>query len=258
LCTLIILYGILADHSVVALHNRYAFLGAKEKPPTIIEGKKRVCCPIDVNSQGTWIGFNQEGLFLAVTDQHTGEEGRPLKSRGKLALRVLLEFSRAEDAAKYLAEEISQGYRKGNYMVADRENFFHLLYDGKVYQWRLSRGIHVFTNLTKLPHMKLEGEPEKIYQRASVRKRRALELAVRLLEIGNIDLVVEELKAIASDHGNGPGETSICYHGKEKWFMSSSTIVAVNIDVRRSRLLYCRGNPCLNPFIDYSGLVQKL
>jgi len=62
MCTLIALYSFLPSFPIIALHNRYA--------------------PIDSHSKGTWIGFNEKGLFAAITDQHTEIKSNPYRSRG--------------------------------------------------------------------------------------------------------------------------------------------------------------------------------
>jgi len=242
---------------VVAMHNRYAKLNAEELPPKIISGKHAVCAPVDVESGGTWIGFNDAGLFAAVTDQHTGEEKPAEKSRGKLLLHLLSSFDNAREAVNHLKAEASEGYKKGNYLIADRHEAYHLLYDGKIYLWKLKPGPHILTNLTVLPGWRLEGETVEIYRRVKVRRGRAAELLKRITGGLSVEEVLKELKVIASDHEGKPGETSICYHGKGEWKMTSSTIIALAENPAKSKILYAKGNPCVNPFQDYSTLMSR-
>lgn len=254
MCTLIVLYKLLDRYPILAMHNRYARAGSRERPPRILgRGKYRVCCPVDLESRGTWIGFNERGLFLAITDQHTGEGGRPVRSRGKLAVDVLASFGSSSDAAEYVRREAPRGYRKANYIILDPEEGFHVVYDERVYCRRLDAGAHVFTNVTMLRERR--GLDEEVLTKAEARRARALELA-RGLRPGSVSEALEGLKRIASDHAGSPGETSICYHGEGMWFMSSSTIVAVAERFEESRVLYCRGNPCSSRFVDYSHVLS--
>ena len=253
MCTLVLLYNIFDDYPVVALSNRYALRGSLEYPPTVTRGKHIIFSPIDIKSRGTWIGFNDAGLFVAVTDQHTGDVVS-WRSRGLLILDVLNLFSSAEDAAKYISREVVKGYKKGNFVVADSHKAFHILYDGNVYVYELSRGVHVFTNLMKTKDIVIPKEVEDSFRRAEMRRLRALELMQSLSPFKSVWDAIEKLKIVASDHVGYP--YSICFHGDDKWFMSSSTIVAISKDVTRSIVLYCYGNPCTSKYLDYSHIVS--
>ena len=58
MCTFILLYKLLEDYPVIALHNRYLGLDTIEKlPQNIVDG---VFCPIDVASSGTVQSSNKQ------------------------------------------------------------------------------------------------------------------------------------------------------------------------------------------------------
>ena len=77
MCTLILLYKVIRDYPIIALHNRYALRGSIEYPVQELKMKFKVFCPLALPINGTWIGFNERGILCAVTDQHTGEEIGP-------------------------------------------------------------------------------------------------------------------------------------------------------------------------------------
>ena len=256
MCTLIVLYRFLKEYPVVALFNRYAPKGSWEYPPRVVKGGRWVVyCPIDGVSGGTWVGFNSAGLFSAVTDQHSGGVVKSRRSRGKLILDVLLGFDDSFDAVEHLKSEVTRGYKKGNFVILDPTRGYHVLYDEKVYVWEVKPGIHVFTNLMKHPQLKLTSETLKVYRRVEVRRARALQLTKNLTSTMTVDEIIERLKTIASDHGGEPGEKSICYHGDNEWYMSSSTIILLSKDPSKSKILYCRGNPCTSKYINYSHIL---
>ena len=254
-CTLIFLYQFIDGFPIMALHNRYARVGSFEEPPRVSAGRFRVYHPVDSSSRGTWIGFNEAGLFAAATDQHTGGVVRAYRSRGLLLMDVLTYFSRALDALSYLRSELGRGYRRGNFILADFGEAFHVLHDERVEVTRLCRGVHIFTNITIRDWVRLDGVPEDRLRYTEMRRSRALELSSGLRPSG-IDFLIGELMRIASDHGGEPGRGSICYHDGAGWYMSSSTIMALADDVEGSRILYCRGNPCKSRFIDYSNILH--
>lgn len=241
---------------VVALHNRYARDGSLEAPPTVTKGRFTVYHPVDVASRGTWIGFNDSGLFAAVTDQHTGEAAKPYRSRGILLMDLLSSFKDSSKALSYLRNELGKGYRRGNFIIADPEKAYHILHDERLEVNRLNPGVHVFTNITVRSWVDLDAIHEDLLKFTNMRRSRALKPA-RDLKPWDVDELIKKLECIASDHGNKPGRGSICYHDGVGWYMSSSTIVAVAKNGGRSRILYCQGNPCRNQFIDYSRLIRE-
>ena len=191
---------------------------------------------------------------MAVTDQHTGEAGKVYRSRGLLIMDVLTSFSKVYDALDYLERELTKGYRRGNFILADSEKAYHVLHDEKMEVEALNPGVNVFTNLTLKDWIKTENLPPDSLKYADMRRKRALELASKLTPT-NVDKIVEELKSISSDHGGEIGRGSICYHNGEDWYMSSSTIMAVSDELKNSKILYCKGNPCQNRFVDYSHIL---
>jgi len=256
MCTLILFYKIFGDAPIVALHNRYAKGDALEYPPRVTRDRYRVYGPSDVASMGTWVGFNERGLYVAVTDQHSGDVEAVKKSRGKLISYLLGNSSTAEEATAFLKEEIKKGYRKGNFVLLDENRGIHVLYDGDVTTRELGRGIHVFTNLTPLPGMEMSPRMKEILDRAETRKNRGLRLAEEM-DTKDLEKGLQDLKEIAADHGEKMGRRSICYHDETgEWKMTSSTIVAVGRNIKDSRILYCRGNPCEGEFLDYSHLLK--
>jgi len=95
-----------------------------------------------------------------------------------------------------------------------------------------------------------------LFEYAEKRRKRALYLTSKI-RLHDIDSAIEDLKSIAADHGEERGRGSICYHNGAGWYMSSSTIMAVAKDIRSSRILYCKGNPCQGRFIDYSHIITR-
>lgn len=111
MCTLILLYRFLEGYPIVAMHNRYAPSGSMEGPKGF-KGKFKVYHPIDLSSKGTWIGFNDKGLCMAVTDQHTDGACKTYRSSELLLMDILTCFSEARDALNYLRKELLRVTRR--------------------------------------------------------------------------------------------------------------------------------------------------
>ncbi len=255
-CTLMFLYGLLDDYPMVVLHNRYLTAGTLEEPPRVFEGARRVYAPYDVASNGTWVGFNDSGLLVAVTNQETEYNEKPARSRGILNLDLLDGFNSAEEAKGFLTDlDIREDYRRGNFLVADTHSAWHIVWDKETLVKRLDYGPHVITTLTINPRIEWTERADKMWVNVEKRKLRAHNLLSRL-ELRNVDELIESLKLISGDHGTEKGQGSICYHDPTgKNVQTSATILTVGSKIEKSRILYCPGNPCENDFRDYSGII---
>ena len=248
MCTFIMIYKLLEDYPIVALHNRYLGLNTKETPPHRQTGG--IYAPIDHDSQGTWIGVNRDGLFMAITNQETETIENPDRSRGLLALDVLRECSTAGEAKEYLMEPtIRPRYRPGNFLVADKEQAWHILWDNVTTAWRLLPGPYAMGVVTMYPGIKMSPRAEKIEPDSEKRRRRAFQLLSGFQPDG-VDSAVEKLMKVSTDHEYGKTTASICWHSDE-FKQTSSTIMAVASNPSISKVYYCPGNACENSFSEY-------
>ncbi len=257
MCTLVLLYRVIDGFQIVAMHNRYERSDTLEYPPRRIKGAREIYAPIDVRSGGTWIGANKSGLFVAVTDQHTGIDTDFRRSRGLLMLDLLNMFDDAETAVDYLVKEVTMGYKRGNFVVADKRSAFHVLYEeGHVQKTELEAGVHVITSFVHRKGAVYKAGTAAIRKGSALRGERAMRLAAGIPG-ASLDDALKRIGVIAADHVSQKGRASICFHGSGDWKMTSSTIIALADDAGRSRLLYTEGNPCTNGFGDYSSLFAK-
>lgn len=269
MCTLTVLYKLLESHPIIALHNRYMKGDVFEYPPRVLkEFRFKVYCPIDLRSGGTWIGFNEKGLLVAVVDQHShpGEEGQK-RSRGVLILEILGSYCKAAEAREYLVGELGRGgYKRGNFVLLDYESGYHVVYEGgnNLFVREINRGLYVVTNLTPTPVTHIDNDYVRgVLERAEKRKARAEELGKAIVsriergELREIDGLLSTLMNVARDHAYGKSIYSICLHDNV-WQTTSATIMAVGKDIGDSRVLYARGPPCESAFVDYSFLLRDM
>jgi len=251
MCTFILLYKLLEDYPVVALHNRYLGLNTREKPPQSLGDG--VFCPIDIESQGTWMGFNRDGLLLAITNQETQTIDQPSRSRGLLALDILRECKTAAEAKEYLMDPfIRPLYRPGNFLVADLDNAWHVLWDQVTKAWSVPQGPYAIGVVTRYSGIKMSERAEKIGPDSERRRKRAYQMLSKF-QSSSIDEVLEKLKQVSGDHAYGKTTSSICWHSPD-FKQTSSTIMAIGKNPELSRVLYCPGNACETPFEEYSVL----
>lgn len=256
---MIALLGFLEDYPVMVLHNRYLNRGTLEEAPRFFCGARRIYAPYDVASKGTWIGFNDSGLLVAVTNQETEMLERPTRSRGLLAMDLLDGCDSADEAKGLLTDPDARlDYRRGNFLVADADSAWHIVWNRETDVHRLDYGGHTITTLTLFHRMDWSERAEKMWENAERRRIRAIQILDNQ-QPGDIEGLTAMLKEMGADHGAEKGPGSICYHYPTGEYMqTSSTIISIGADVSESRIQYCPGNPCENNYVDYSGIVEKV
>jgi uncharacterized protein with NRDE domain len=245
MCTLIVLHRLLHGFPVVALHNRYMGKDTVEEPPRRMGD---VFCPIDVASGGTWMGFNREGLLMAVTNQETQTLDDPGRSRGLLALDILRGCATAEEAREVLLDPATRApYRTGNFALFDAINGYHVVWDRATHCYPIEPGVFAMGSVTIVPGAQLGDRSRRIYESSERRLARAHELLDGYRPQG-IWEAVEKMMRVSADHAHGKSESSICWHHPD-YRQASSTLMALGPE---PRVYYCPGNPCENPYTDYS------
>jgi uncharacterized protein with NRDE domain len=100
---------------------------------------------------GTWLGVNEAGLVVAVTNRRDGElaPADQVRSRGWLAVS-LLGFDDPEAAARFAQEDLAGGgYGGGNFLIVNRRAAVLVQAPGprRITVRNLPPGIHALTNL---------------------------------------------------------------------------------------------------------------
>jgi uncharacterized protein with NRDE domain len=100
---------------------------------------------------GTWLGVNEQGLVVAVTNRQDGELAwaDQVRSRGLLAV-TLLGCSEPEQAVRLACDELAGGGFGGcNYLIVNRRSAFVVQASGarRIAIEPLPPGVHAMTNL---------------------------------------------------------------------------------------------------------------
>jgi uncharacterized protein with NRDE domain len=100
---------------------------------------------------GTWLGVNEAGMAVAVTNRHDGELAwaDQIRSRGLLAVELIGNVH-PEHAVLAAERALAQaGYGGCNFLIANRESAFVIEAPGpkRISVSRLHAGIHAMTNL---------------------------------------------------------------------------------------------------------------
>lgn len=147
MCTLILAWQVFPDAPVVVAANRDEKFDRPAEPPQRLEDDPAVVAPRDAEAGGTWIGYNEHGLFAGITNRWNDADLAGERSRGLLVRDVLREDS-AEEAVRMVEHEVEETEYEGfNLVVADEYAAFLLEWDGQLRVRRFDPGIHLVINV---------------------------------------------------------------------------------------------------------------
>ncbi|SMO78951.1 NRDE family protein [Halorubrum cibi] len=211
MCTLTLAWRVFPEAPVALAANRDESLSRASEPPTVRGDDRRFLAPRDAEAGGTWIGVNDAGVVVAVTNRWLEDDREGDRSRGLLVEDCLRDPS-AESAARAVEQEIADREYDGfNLVIADDAAAFLLSHDGGLTVTRLDPGIHVVGNVGgvvngetrfAIPGRRADfGE-----ERASSARRIAGVLVPEPGETG--DAWLDRASDVLADHGYGA-----CLHG---------------------------------------------
>ncbi|MES3517085.1 MAG: NRDE family protein [Natronomonas sp.] len=146
MCTLIVAWQVFEDAPVCVAANRDEQFGRPASPPMRWDTDPVVVAPRDEEAGGTWIGYNESGLLVAVTNRwQRGDSGR---SRGRLVTDAL--SKRSVDAALECVESTleTETYAPFHLLLVDETRCVVVVHDGETTEIRrLAPGVHTVVNV---------------------------------------------------------------------------------------------------------------
>ncbi|AGB37408.1 NRDE family protein [Natronococcus occultus] len=234
MCTLTLAWQVFEDAPVAVAANRDESLERESVPPGVYREEPRIVAPRDAEAGGTWIGYNEHGVFAGVTNRWGTPELAGDRSRGLLVADVL-EARSAREAAEIVAEETAAREYDGFYLViADERDAVCLQWNGALERTTPEPGVHVVVNVPvddadRLPPGRIDAARE---QAANARRVRA-ELAPDCDE--DVDGWLERAGDVLGTH-----EYGVCVHG-DGYGTKSSSLIALG---DRPRYAFAPGPPC--------------
>jgi uncharacterized protein with NRDE domain len=146
-CTLTLAWQVFEDAPVVVAANRDELLDRPSEPPATRDWEAAVVAPVDREAMGTWLGYNEHGVLVGITNRWTGDPVDADRSRG-LLIRDTLGYGSATDAVRYVERELdSRTYDGFNLVVADATAAFLVEHGGARAVRNLQPGVHVVVNV---------------------------------------------------------------------------------------------------------------
>jgi hypothetical protein len=243
MCIMAILYRSARDAPILVASNREEFFDRQSQAPRIQSGKPRVMCGIDRRAGGTWLGVNQYGLLVAVTNRTKAVVPPEPRSRGLLC-RDLLSLRNATEAADHAAHELATGnYAGANYVCLDA-NHGAVIYGGnKTEVVELVPGLHVFTN----------GNMDDCNDHRQQFVRRLLTLHT----LGSAVTFLAVASKTFSRKPDSSGRRGVI-RGSDDYGTVSSTLISLASRPQNAIYQYAPGPPCDVPYDDLSALLRQV
>ncbi len=240
---LAILYRVARNTPILLAANREEFFARPTQYPKIQPGSPRVVCGTDRQAGGTWLGVNQFGLLVAVTNRPKRHLPLAPRSRGLLC-RDLLGLRFAREAAQRAAKELGTGqYAGANYLCADGK-YAAVVYGGnRIAVVELTPGLHTLTN----------GDLDDLADQRH-------EFVHRVLTLHTLDSAVTFLAVASrafSRKPNAEGRRGVVLSGGD-FGTVSSTLVSLPRKPQHAIYEYRDGPPCDHPYEDLSALLRQV
>lgn len=242
MCLLALFFRAVDDAPVVVGANRDEFYARGGTPPRLLPGPpKVVVAGLDPVAGGTWLGVNEHGLVVAVTNRPKSQVPALPRSRGLLVRELLACPSAAAAADRATRALDGGGYAGCNLLCVDAERAVVMMAGDWLRVRPLPAGLHVLSN----------GDVNDEADRRVGHSLRTLGRA----RYATADDCLDALRRLCSD--KGPPDAPMCIHGPGGGTVSG-TLLALRKPPAAHTLLHAQGPPDETPYADASDLLWQL
>ena len=258
MCTVIAAIGVWSAWPLVVAANRDEALDRPASPPALYAAgtiaDRRVLAPRDLQAGGTWLGLNDAGLVVAITNRRVAPEP-DRRSRGELVLHAL-GASDHRGARDRIAALHADDYNAFHLLMADRGGAVIVWSDGaRLHELALAPGVHAITERS------FEAGP-------SQRHATLTELAAALPR--RAPPTRAQWRSILADHRpHAPADArppsdavvldAMCVHADPmNYGTRSSTIIELGDAADAVHLAHATRRPCEAEFVDYADAIAAL
>jgi uncharacterized protein with NRDE domain len=261
MCTIIAIKGRNPGYPLIVGANRDEFYARPSTAPQLVHDIPRAVAGVDLVKGGSWMGANEHGVFVAVTNQRSSLGADPrLSSRGEIVLEALRRRSVSEVRA-FLETLDAREYNPFNLIFGDATT----LCVGYAREARRLELEELPDGIWVLPNDRI-GSPE------FPKSERALELVLPILD-APWDTLSAGLARSLGDHEKAsleripeppPGGSfshellrelqALCIH-TPVYGTKSATLLALEPG-RVAHYLFADGPPCTTPFVEVTELLR--
>lgn len=250
MCTLIVAWAVFEEAPVVVAANRDEAVDRPSSPPRRRDPGEAesgpdgevpaIVAPRDERAGGTWIGYNDAGVFAGLSNRWSDRELAGERSRGRLVDDVL-DHADAGSAVRAVEDALAANEYEGfNLVVADAAAAVLLEWDGRLAITEFGPGVHVVMNAgfdDTFHAVPARPDAARSQAESSAKVRDALQPEAGETADGWLDRAA----AVLGDHDFG-----VCVHGNG-FGTRSSSLIALRSD-GSATYRYADGPPCEAPF----------
>ncbi len=234
MCLLAICYRHVAGAPILVAANRDERFDRPALPPQLQPGPPRVVCPVDARAGGTWIGVNEHGVLVAVTNRAATTVPAAPRSRGLLC-RELLDCRTAADAAQRAFRELSRGrYAGANYVCMDARSGLVVYGGDRLIVLDMKPGLHLMTNADLD-----DGDDERQAIARGLFASKSLSTAGQFLDLGAEVCAADGIVVRSDEAGT-----------------VSSDLLALTVDAGQAVYHHAPGPPDRQAYDDYSTVLR--
>jgi uncharacterized protein with NRDE domain len=238
-CTLTLAWQVFEDAPVVVAANRDELVDRPSEPPARRDWERPVVAPRDSEAGGTWIGYNDAGVFVAITNRWIEGNLDGDRSRG-LLVRDALNHDSAENAVRFVERELDgRSYEGFNLVVVDESAALLVEWDGRRRVTNLDPGVHVIVNVGADGAYTIPGHRPDVGEQQAANAD-AVRTALQPEPSEGSREWLDRAATVIADH-----EYGVCVHGDGFGTRSSSLIRLGNDETTYE---FTNGPPCETAF----------
>jgi len=243
MCLLLLQFRDVPESPLMVGFNREEFFGRPAAGPQILPDDPAIMCGLDRRAGGTWLGVNEFGLFVAVTNRLKSKLPAGPRSRGLLCLDLLRSASCREAIAQAASELSADRYAGANFVCADSSEAAVVHGGDGVEIVHLEPGLHLITNAN-------------VDDPSDVRQQFARDQIQRQQPKSSSEFVAAARELLRVPIRE-PGQVGIVLRGEDRGTVSS-TILSLPESLTEATYLYADGPPDEHDYADYSPLLQEV
>jgi uncharacterized protein with NRDE domain len=246
MCTLVAAVRCFAEVPLLVAANRDERLDRPARGPFLWPGPPRLVSPRDEVAGGSWLGINEHGVFVGITNRAGAPPDPARRSRGALVIDALAAAS-ASALHERLADLDPRSLNPFHLLYADAASAHLTWSDGATrHQRTLESGLHVISERSP-------AEGTDTPRAARIRAR-----WTALADSGPPEALA--LRALLSEHEANHPFDAVCVHADALGYgtRSSAVLRLAASGHSESELWWAEGKPCVTELVDRRDLLRDL
>ena len=244
MCTLVVAAHVVPGSPLLVVANRDEQRGRASSPPLRWPGG--FVAPRDEVAGGTWLGLNDAGVFVAITNRYLGPRDATRTSRGALVVEALRGRS-ARDVHDAMGRVDPARYNGFHLVYADATDVLATISDGTdLAQLTLGSGLSIVTERSF-------GAAARDAEGA----RRVERIRAAFGRLVTEPFEPERVTTLLAEHDDADPLAATCIHLDALGYGTRSAMVLTLPDgpgaaamARGARMFWAEGPPCTTPFAE--------